>query len=194
GAAQILERALRNEIEICGFDEALQQAVRDYLLPGRGTVWVRYEPEVEESVSIAQGGDLDIKDDKGDIENPENDDEGETEGSDTGEEVEASGSDTETPEETKLIETGDRITRESTPVDYVHWDDFFTIPFNARVWKEVTAVGRRVFMTHDRMKARFGRQIAKDVPLRKDSRVTYRYEGPDQDPDDKAEVYEIWSL
>src|SRR5574337_198517 len=40
GAAQILERALRNEIEINGFDDAIYQAVRDYLLPGRGTVWV----------------------------------------------------------------------------------------------------------------------------------------------------------
>src|ERR1700743_957209 len=37
GAAQILERALRNEVEICGFNDAMTQAVRDYLLPGRGT-------------------------------------------------------------------------------------------------------------------------------------------------------------
>lgn len=188
GAAQILERALRNEIEICGFDEALQQAVQDYLLPGRGTVWVRYEPEVEEGVSINQGGNLDIEDSQGDIEYPESDEEA-LEG-------EEGGSDQEiiTPEETKLMNTGDRITRESTPVDYVHWDDLFLIPANARIWKEVTAIARRVYMTHGRMKPRFGAEIAKQVPLRKDNRVTYRYEGPDQDPDDKGEVFEIWSL
>src|SRR5215475_5839870 len=35
-AAQMLERSLRNEIEICGYDEAIRQALLDYLLPGRG--------------------------------------------------------------------------------------------------------------------------------------------------------------
>ena len=33
GAAQIIERALRNEVEICGYHEAMGQAVNDYLLP-----------------------------------------------------------------------------------------------------------------------------------------------------------------
>jgi hypothetical protein len=173
GAAQILERALRNEVEICGFDEAMQQVVRDYLLPGRGTLWVRYEPELEESVSLVTEGGLDIHDTQGDIE------------PDFAE---------ENPEVEKLEQTGDRITRESTPVDYINWEDFFTIPFNARTWKEVTAVAKRVYNTRDQLKRRFNREIAMGVPLKKDDRQTVKYDSPDQDPDDKAVVYEIWSL
>ena len=123
GAAQILERGLRNEIEVAYFDEAIQQAVRDYLLPGRGTVWIRYEPEFEESASIATEGGLDFTDDRGEIE-PEDED----------------------PEAEKLRETGDRITRESVIVDYVNWSDFLTFPYNARTWDEITAVGKRNFI------------------------------------------------
>lgn len=173
GAAQILERGLRNEIEICGFDDAIQQAVRDYLLPGRGTVWVRYEPELEGSVSIVTEGGMDITDDLGEI---------------------APDDDEENPEVQKLQETGDRITRESTPVDYVHWEDFITFPANARIWKEVTAVGKRVYMTRDQMKRRFGPTIGKEIPLKKDDRSIMTGEGSELDPDDKGEIYEIWSL
>ena len=43
-AAQILERALQYEIDHYGdFDAAVRSAVLDRLLPGRGTVWVRFE-------------------------------------------------------------------------------------------------------------------------------------------------------
>lgn len=171
GASQILERGLRNEIEICNFHEAVEQAVLDYLLPGRGTVWVRYEPELEEGVSVVTGGYMDMEDDKGEIV-PEN----------------------EKADAEKLRDTGDRIVRESTQIDYINWEDFFTFPFNARTWKEVTAVGKRVYMTRDQLKDRFGPVVGKDVPLKKDDRGSQRYDGPDQDPDDKGEVYEIWSL
>lgn len=171
GAAQILERGLRNEIEICGFDEAVQHAVRDYLIAGRGSVWVRYEPQLEEGISIVNEGSMDIDDAQGEIE-PEDD----------------------SPDAEKLRETGDRVARESTPVDYIHWSDFFIFPHNARTWKEVTAVAKRVYMTREQMKDRFGRTVGKEVPLKKDDRSTLQYDGPDTDPDDKGEVYEIWSL
>ena len=198
GAAQILERALRNEMEICGFDEAIQQAVRDYLLPGQGIVWVRYEPEFEEGVSVVTEGNLDLHDAEGDIEPKDNDtDDEENEGvngpdADQSQEG-AEDEDTEAAED-HLRETGDRIVRESTPIDYIHWEDFITFPHNARTWKEVTAICKRVYMTRDQMKRRFGKEIAKAVPLKKDDRGVGRYDGPDVDPDDKGEIYEIWSL
>jgi len=171
GASQMLERGLRNEIEVCGFDDAMQCAVRDYLLAGRGTLWVRYEPELEESISVTTEGNMDMDDALGEIE-----------------------PDDESPETEKLRETGDRITRESTPVDYIHWSDFFAFPNNARIWKEVTAVARRVYLTNDQLKRRFGRIVAKGVPKRKDDRSNASYDGPSLDPDDKAIVYEVWSL
>lgn len=48
-AAQILERALQYEIDHYGdFDAAVKSAVLDRLLPGRGTVWVRFETKEQE--------------------------------------------------------------------------------------------------------------------------------------------------
>lgn len=170
-AAQILERALRNEMEVSGFDEAMHQAVGDYLLPGRGVLWVRYEPQFEEGLSIVSEGGMDIDDDQGDIEGEDDDQETE-----------------------KLDDTGDRIVRESTPVDYIYWEDFFVFPFNARTWKEVTAIGKRVYMTRDQMTRRFGKDVGEDIPLKKDDRNAGKYDGADMDPDDKGEVFEIWSM
>ena len=172
GAAQILERALRNEIEICGFNEAMEQAVGDYLLAGRGTLWVRYEPEIGPGVSLVSEGQLDTDGNDG-----EHDDDDED----------------MSPDAVKLRETGDRITRESTPVDFINWEDFFIIPFNARTWKEVTAVGKRVYMTRDQMVQRFGKTIGKAVPLQKDDR-DQRDGAQKEAPDDKGEVFEIWSM
>ena len=153
GAAQILERALRNEIEICGFHKALCQAVDDYLLPGRGIVWVRYEPEFSAGISLHGENSIDMKDSQGEIEPEEF--EKEVEGSD--------------PTEEKLEETNDEIIRKSTPVDYVHWENFLIFPVTARTWSEVVAIGKRIYMTYTQMSERFGKDIAKKIPLQKDS-------------------------
>lgn len=197
GAAQILERALRNEIEINGFDDAISQAVSDYLLPGRGTVWVRYEPEVEDGVSVVTEGNLDLKDSEGNIGPSGTTESGRERLRINNEEIEDE-SDfqvDENEEQEKLRETGDRIVRESCPIDYVNWEDFITFPHNARIWKEVTAICKRVYMTRMQMKRRFGSVIGGKVPLKKDDRASGKFEGPDSgDDDDKGEVYEIWSL
>lgn len=177
GAAQILERALRNEIEICGFNDAMSQAVRDYLLPGRGTVWVRYEPQISRGVSLGTEDSIDMKDSQGELE-PELD-----------EEI-ADGGD---PAEVKLEETGDQITRESTPVDYLHWQDFLIFPSNARTWAEVVAVAKRVYMTYQQMRDRFGKEIAKAIPLQKDERQKDKYENDNDQHEVKGEIFEIWN-
>src|SRR5882672_4226995 len=171
GAAQMLERGLRNEIEINGFDEAIRQSLLDYLLSGRGSVWVRYEPEFGEGMSIPNDDEMDQSDAMGDIEGED-----------------------DSESEMKLRETGDRVTRESTPVDFVQWTDFYTFPNRARTWKEVTAVGKRVYMTRDQMKRRFGSKIGKAIPFQKDDRKTRRQEDTSQghEIDEKAQIYEIW--
>jgi hypothetical protein len=177
GAAQILERALRNEIEICGFNDAMTQAVQDYLLPGRGTLWVRYEPQFTRGVSLPQEDGIDMSDSQGELE-PDLDQEQ---------------ADGQLPEEDKLDETNDRIVRESTPVDYVHWQDFITFPANARTWTEVIAVSKRVYLSYEQMRDRFGRDIAKMVPLQKDERQKDRYENSNPENEVKGEIFEIWS-
>jgi hypothetical protein len=177
GAAQILERALRNEIEICGFSDSMCQAVNDYLLPGRGTVWVRYEPEFSAGVSLHGENSIDMKDSQGEIEPDEF--EQDVEGGDpTGE---------------KLEETDDEIIRESTPVDYIHWEDFLIFSTHARTWSEVVAVGKRVYMTYTQMSERFGKDIAKKIPLQKDERKKDRYENTSIENEVKGEVFEIWN-
>lgn len=217
GAAQILERALRNEIEICGYDEALQRAVGDYLLPGRGTVWVRYEPVIGESVSLADDPQTDMRDSEGEIQGlddePEDDEKTDfevtpkgrvrsklNEGNEEDEGGErSSGMEGEPEEESdddqeKLDETGDRIIRESTPVDFIGWRDFMTFPARARTWREVTAVCKLVYMSRDQMIKRFGKTVGKQIPLEKDNRghrdLNTTMQAQEQD---KGQVYEIWN-
>ena len=227
-AAQILERALRNEVEVCGFNEALNQAVSDYLLPGRGTVWVRYEPKIEESVSLPPTPETDMTDALGELPGrytaPTEQDQEVTKGGRTrprlmntedldrghetdtdknaeedGDLVSSRGSDVhdapdESDEEEKLESTGDRIIRESTPVDFVEWSDFFTFPIRARNWAEVTAVCKRVYLSRDQAKRRFGTTIGKAIPLEKDVRGDRTQNTALQAADeDKCQVFEIWS-
>jgi hypothetical protein len=207
-AAQILERALRNEIEICGFTEALQQAVSDYLLPGRGTVWVRYEPVIEESVSLPPATQTDMTDALGELPGrytPPAEQEqttitpgGRIRPRLMNNENVAQDPDLEQPEsdesEEKLESTGDRIIRESTPVDFIEWTDFFTFPVRARSWVEVTAIAKRVYMSRDQAKKRFGPTIGKALPLEKDTRGDRIQNTMLQAADeDKCQVFEIWS-
>lgn len=87
--------------------------------------------------------------------------------------------------------TQEVVTREEACLDYVHWKDFFWSP--ARTWGEVRWVARRVYMTKDALKARFGEKIAGQVPLvQRKSRSNGNQEPTQFDPWDKAEVYEIW--
>ena len=54
-ASQILERALSYEIEhYADYASAMSNAVEDRFLPGRGTVWVRYEPHFTESPQVSE--------------------------------------------------------------------------------------------------------------------------------------------
>jgi len=188
GAAQILERALRNEIEICGFNEAMNQAVSDYLLPGRGTLWVRYEPQISEGVSLPNEDSMDMKDRPGQI----NSDADATDGGDLETDNESPDSEQD-PVEEKLESTGDQIVRESTPVDYIHWEDFLVFPIEARTWAEVVAIGKRVFLTYEQMRDRFGKEIAKKIPLEKDDRQKDRYENSSPQHEVKGEIFEIWN-
>lgn len=54
-ASQILERALSYEIEhYADYASAMSNAVEDRFLPGRGVVWVRYEPHFTQSPQLSE--------------------------------------------------------------------------------------------------------------------------------------------
>lgn len=139
-SATILERALRNELQENGFHPSMRRARDDYLLPGRGQLWVRYEPEIGEGLSVPASTDPDMDDAQGELEKED-----------------------ETPEGEKLEDTGSQIVSESAPVDYVNWKDFLMFPATARTWEEVTAVGKRVFTSQSYNIERFGREIGSKI-------------------------------
>lgn len=112
------------------------------------------------------------------IEQPQLTDDAEDVGADTGTENAIAG-----------VEPLEQITSETTPVDYVYWKDFAHLP--ARTWEEVTWVARRVYLSLEEGKKRFGAEFVR-VP---------RNHSPDPKDEDKAttdelkkaEVWEIWS-
>jgi hypothetical protein len=80
---------------------------------------------------------------------------------------------------------------ECAPTDYVYWEDFIHSP--ARTWDEVRWVGRRVYMTRDELKARFGEEIAPRVPLNyKPQHLQEGKSTPENEAFKKAVVWEIW--
>ena len=85
-------------------------------------------------------------------------------------------------------EPQDQLVHENVFVDYVNWQDFLHSP--ARTWQEVDWVARRVTMTRDAGKKRFGRMFS-DVPL--DYKPGKDDSGePDDLPFAQAVVWEIW--
>jgi len=165
-ASMMLERALEFEIEHYGdYKSAMNNAVLDRLLGGRGVSWVRYEPHiVGEMADEAEGA----PDDGYQV--TEDSDEAETEGG-------------------MEIENQERIEYECAPVDYVHWKDFgHTI---ARTWEEVTAVWRKVYMSRPALVERFGEELGYKIPLdTKPDDLKQSYKSDDGVYE--ACVYEIW--
>jgi hypothetical protein len=135
-ASMMLERALEFEIEHYGdYKSAMNNAVLDRLLGGRGVAWVRYEPHIVGETEDMPDDGLEVTEDSDEAETPEG--------------MEA--------------ESQERIEYECAPVDYVHWRDFgHTI---ARTWEEVTAVWRRVYMSRPALVERFGEDLGYQIPL-----------------------------
>jgi hypothetical protein len=165
-ASMMLERALEYEIEHYGdYKSAMNNAVLDRLLGGRGVSWVRYEPHiVGEAADEADGAPEDG------WEVTEDTDEAETEG----------GIENENQE---------RIEYECAPVDYCHWKDFgHTV---ARTWEEVTAVWRKVYMSRPALVERFGEELGYKIPLdTKPDDLKQSYKSDDGVYE--ALIYEIW--
>jgi hypothetical protein len=166
-ASMMLERALEFEIEHYGdYKSAMNNAVLDRLLGGRGVAWVRYEPHIVGSDSENEPNSMD----------------------DDGYQVTEDSDEAETSEATE-IENPERIEYECCPVDYVHWRDFgHTI---ARTWEEVTAVWRRVYMSRPALVERFGEELGYKIPLdTKPDDLKQSYKSDDGVYE--AVIYEIW--
>lgn len=177
-SAKILERASRNEIKQNNLHSALKKAVLDYLLVGRGVIWVRYEPEIEESSSIPGGDRSGLEDELDKI----------------------IGRDKNTPEEEQLEDTGSQLIAEKAPVDYIDFKDIYFFPAKARVWEEVKAVGKKVYISKKEAIERFGKEIGKAM-VPHTQPMTARTDRPQysdvavfHDLNERSiEVFEIWN-
>ena len=162
-ASMMLERALEFEIEHYGdYKSAMNNAVLDRLLGGRGVSWVRYEPHFAvDEVGEPDDG-FQVTEDSDESETPE-------------------GIENENPE---------RIEYECAPVDYVHWKEFGHTP-GARTWEEVTAVWRKVYMSRPALVERFGEELGYKIPLDtkpQDDKNSYK----PMDGVYEAVIYEVW--
>lgn len=172
-SATMLERVVKNEMETNGLHNAIRRAVTDYLLPGRGLVWVRYEPEFGEGPSLPTTPENSLEDNLAGIE-----------GEDISEKSE------------KLQETGNQLLLEQAPVDFIDWRDGYLFPAKARVWPEVQAVGKKVYISRQEAIARFGKKIgeaikADDEPADK-SRIILE-DRTTKDNQKNLIVVEIWN-
>lgn len=165
-ASTILERAIDFEIkQYQDFHNTLSHVVDDRLLPGRGVAWLRYEPQIETVEEPEITNYVEVGDDAY-----------------THETSEANALAGQMPQ------PYERITNETTPVDYVYWQDFAHLP--ARTWDEVTWVARRVYLSKEEGTERFG-DMFNQVPLlvspdKKDGERTTT------EALKKAAVWEIW--
>jgi len=167
-ASTILQRAIATNIEHTGWHEATELAVMDYLLPGRGTCWARYEPHFD-SVQADQVQAQALQNVSPDADNV-------SEGpADDGVQV------------TNNAE-GEILGIEEVQWDYVNWQDFLHSP--ARVWSEVRWVARRTYYTREDGIERFGAMF-RDVPLNRKPQGLEETD-PVYELFCQAEVYEIW--
>jgi hypothetical protein len=173
-ASVILERALQYEIDNnSDFDHSIKLAVMDRLLPGRGVAWVRFDTKTVETIESAPMGKDDAYSDVA---------EGEVEQPSYGEQSPA------------MYGGQPEMNVETTPVDYVYWEDFRCTP--ARTWEEVTWCARRVYMSKEEVVKRFGDEF-KDinlthVPQGLDDMLKSGFSKSDAEAMKKAEIWEIW--
>jgi hypothetical protein len=163
-AARILERALQYEIdEYPDYEDGLKGALLDRLLPGQGTVWLRFEQYGDDAPSVDSAEQADNADvQAGEVyENP-------------------------IPEPAPAAQV-----KERSCVDYVYWEDFRY--GESRSWADVPWVARREYLTRDEGVKRFGPGFKKvpltKEPLGVDEGM--RNKGY-ADQIKKAAVWEIW--
>jgi len=167
-ASTILERALRYEMPTSGFHASVKRCRNDYMLPGRGQAWVRYNPKFGDAISPMQVADDDI---------------------------EIDGKVADEKDEEAVDAQQREFLSESLDVMYVHWKDFYTFPAAARTWPEVKGVGRRIYMSREDLKEHFGDEIGEVIELDHLPKMDGNQGGASLKSGQEgmqATVYEIW--
>lgn len=167
---EILERATSFTLDKEDFYLTARQCVMDRLLPGRGTVWLRYVPHFAEAETLALGTEI------------------ANEGLQVDDDADANEPPGDVQQTASSGEPIENLEYEEVDIDYVHWEDFGCV--HARTWQEVPAVWRRVYMTRKELIERFGEEIGKQVPL--DYKPETLKGETEIEYEQKACIYEIW--
>ena len=165
-ASIILQRAIQTNIDQTGWHESTDMAVLDYLVPGRGVCWARYEPHFDDvDAGAVKAGEAAEDGMAPAMEGPA--EAMEAEDTEPGPGIAPDADNTGAmPKDDGLQVTNDAegqiVTYEEVCWDYVNWQDFRHSP--ARTWQEVRWVARRVEMMREDVIERFGEDFA-DIPL-----------------------------
>lgn len=173
-ASTILERTCAFQMEVGYYNESVSKCVDDFLLPGMGQAWVRYEPQFEAAEEANENAEVQAE-----------------------EEAEAP---TQTADE--IEENGDgepyqKLAYERVCVDYVYYRDFLWGP--ARCWREVPWVGRRSWLTRSEIAERFfgdNMKAAENISLDYTPDRMRNATGEEEKSIGfvkKAEIWEIWN-
>lgn len=172
-ASMVLERSITYFVNE-SYGDAVRQAVKDRVLPGRGLVWVRYEPHFK-----------DVSQD----ENEETSEEGYQLTDDVTDTNDGSGEEVDLGESENIDEKPEQeVSNELVAWDYVHWQDFgHTF---GRTWDEVSAAWRKVYLVRKELEERFGEEVGKKIVL--DYSPHDLKDNKYDEVEKKATIYEIW--
>lgn len=180
-AAMILERAVAFQNDVTDFDPVMKAVRDDYLLPGRGTAFVRYRPHFGETVTPRVPVTLTYGPDQQPIY------------------LGAEGQPVPL-EAVKMDEAGQAyidgeayqpVVWEETFPEYIPWRQFGHSM--APQWEKVTLVWHWQLMTREQLIERFGREKGSQIPL--NSRPENSTDDDCQNYPDvfkRAKIYEIW--
>lgn len=166
-ASTVLERTLSFQIEASAYYDHVSRAVDDYLLPGMGVAWVRYDPSFEATEEAEEN--------KAVTPSPSNPNYADKINEDGDGEI------------------YEKLAYETLCVDHVFYRDFLWGA--ARTWPEVPWVDRRYWFTRSEAKERWGDEKAKKLVL--DFTPPKMQSSDDADKAvsqfKKAEIHAIWN-
>lgn len=190
-AAEVIERSITYVVDVERVDQSVSTAVDDVLLPGRGTVWISYEPEIEEANEAASEGEGALG--NGALLPPARP--GGTRPGGNGYSASPTAADTDQEYGVENEETDPAtgtIVSQTLCVDYVYWEDY--CQGVARQDRDVPWKARRHVMRKDEFEAKF--PDAKSAPTAsyelKDADGQRETDDTDQSSRSFIEVWEIW--
>jgi hypothetical protein len=84
----------------------------------------------------------------------------------------------------------EEVVGEQVKDEYVYWEDLLWSP--ARCWEEVRWIARKTYMTKDQLSARFGKALAKKIPLDHSNKKDDVQVKTKNEVFQQAVIYEIW--